>query len=61
VTNDPQNEQHDDDAIEGSSLGTSFHIPVDRRDIGPHIKWVIISAAASLFVIALATAWRIVG
>lgn len=58
---DEQHHEHDDDAIEGSSLGTSFRIPVDRQDIGPHIKWVIISAAASLFVIALATAWRILG
>jgi hypothetical protein len=53
-------EQRDDDSIEGKALGGSFRIPVDRKDIGPHIKWLIISAAASLLLIAAAFAWSLV-
>lgn len=57
---DDQREKHDNDAIEGKSLAGSFRIPVDRDDIGPYVKWIIISAAASLFVIAAAFAWSLV-
>ena len=53
-------QQHEDDSIEGKALGGSFRIPVDRKDIGPHIKWLIISAAASLLLIAAAFAWSLI-
>jgi hypothetical protein len=61
VTDDKQqDQQHEDDSIEGKALGGSFRIPVDRKDIGPHIKWLIISAAASLLLIAAAFAWSLI-
>lgn len=56
----PREKHDEDDAIEGKSLMGSFRIPAGRDDIGPHIKWVIISAALSLFVIAAAFAWSLV-
>ena len=55
-----QDQQHEDDSIEGKALGGSFRIPVERKDIGPHIKWLIMSAAASLLLIAAAFAWSLV-
>jgi hypothetical protein len=60
VSNEKQHDEHDEDAIEGKSLVGSFRIPADRGDIGPHIKWVIISAAVSLLIIATAFAWSLV-
>jgi hypothetical protein len=60
VTDDNKEQQHEDDSIEGKALGGSFRIPVDRKDIGPHIKWLIISAAASLLLIAAAFAWSLI-
>ena len=57
---DEQKQQHEEDSIEGKSLAGSFRIPVDRSDIGPHIIWIILSAAASLFVVAAAFAWSLV-
>lgn len=49
-------EQHDEDAIRGEGFGASIHIPVDRKDIGPHIKWAIISFAISMIILALGAA-----
>ena len=60
VSNEQQHEEHDSDAIEGKGLGGSFRIPADRKDIGPFVKWIIISFAASMFVIATAFAWSLV-
>lgn len=60
MTDDNKEQQHEDDSIEGKALGGSFRIPVDRKDIGPHIKWLIISAAASLLLIAAAFAWSLI-
>jgi hypothetical protein len=60
VSDEQQDKQHEDDSIEGKALGGSFRIPVDRKDIGPHIKWLIISAAASLLLIAAAFAWSLI-
>ena len=60
MTDEQKNNNHNDDAIEGKSLAGSFRIPVDRDDIGPHVKWVIISSALSLFVIAAAFAWSLI-
>lgn len=57
---DEKPQEQDDDAIEGHALGGSLRIPVSRDDIGPHIKWIIISFAASLFIIAAAFAWSLV-
>ena len=60
MSDDNKDQQHEDDSIEGKALGGSFRIPVDRKDIGPHIKWLIISAAASLLLIAAAFAWSLI-
>ena len=57
---DEQKRDDDDDAIEGSALGGRLRIPVSRSDVGPHIKWVILSFAASLFLIAAAFAWSLI-
>lgn len=60
MSDEQHDQQHEDDSIEGKALGGSFRIPVDRKDIGPHIKWLIISAAASLLLIAAAFAWSLI-
>ena len=61
MSNEQRHHEHDDDdAIDASGLGGRVRIPVDRADIGPHIKWIIISIAASLFVIAAGFAWSLV-
>jgi hypothetical protein len=60
VTDEQHHHQEDEDAIDASALGGRVRIPVDRADIGPHIKWIIISIAASLFVIAAGFAWSLV-
>ena len=60
MSDEKQQDEHDDDAIEGKALGGSFRIPADRHDIGPHIKWIIISAAVSMLIIAFGFAWSLV-
>ena len=60
MSDEQQHEEHDLDAIEGKALGGSFRIPADRKDIGPFVKWISISAAASMFIIATAFAWSLV-
>ena len=60
MSDEKQHDEHDNDAIEGKALGGSFRLPADRKDIGPYVKWIIISAAASMFVVASAFAWSLV-
>jgi hypothetical protein len=59
VTDDKHHEE-DDDSIDVSALGGRIRIPVHRDDVGPTIKWIIISFAASLFIIAAGFAWSLV-
>lgn len=59
--NDEQREQQHDEAIEGKAPGGgSFRIPVDRKDVGPEIKWVIRATAVSMIILATGTAVAIV-
>lgn len=61
MSDDNQHNNHDDEAIEGKAPGGgSFRIPVDRKDIGPEIKWVIRAFAVSMIILASGTAVAIV-
>ena len=59
MTDEQQDKQHDD-AIEGHAPGGSFRIPVDKKDIGPEIKWVIRAFAVSMIILATGGAVAIV-
>ena len=54
-----QHNEHDE-AIEAKAPGGSVRIPVDRKDIGPEIKWVIRAFAVSMIILASGTAVGIV-
>jgi hypothetical protein len=58
VTDEQRKEQ--DDAIEGHAPGGSFRIPVDKKDIGPEIKWIIRAGAISMIILATGCAVAIV-
>jgi len=61
VNNEQHETQHDEEAIEGTAPGgSSFRIPVDRKDIGPEIKWVIRGFAVSMIILATGAAVAIV-
>lgn len=61
MTDDNKEQQHDDEAIEGRAPGGgSFRIPVDRKDVGPEIKWVIRATAVSMIILATGAAVAIV-
>ena len=60
VSDEKRAEPDDDDAIEGKGLGGSIRIPVRRTDVGPYIKWVVISIAFGVAVLCIGGAVRLV-
>lgn len=60
MSDEQQDKQHEDEAIEGKGVWGSFRIPVDKKDTGPEIKWAIRAFAVSMIILATGAAVGIV-
>jgi hypothetical protein len=60
VTDERRADEPEHEAIEGKGFGGSIRIPASRTDVGPYIKWVVISIAFGVAVLCIGGAVRLV-